>query len=249
MVIKQILYADAYTEKIAKKISEDYKVPLEFHKLHNPVFDEWRLFLRKQHGTRPRTKQRLSSNTLLLGGNRWRHHYALPLSDLPMVVLDAHSDMSYDEMVLFHLVRPYNWIYFKLKHGTEVHLIIQKFDSLKRTDMVVPRDISEKFHLYSFDRENDSAKVSVHVLGSKVVQVKDPEESYGLLAETNKEISLDWDIIRAVSKDRVEAFIERIAKDGDICDIWLDEGKKGKRKTLEEHTQCCARIFEILDSK
>jgi len=249
LVIQQILYADAYTERIAKKISEDYKVPLEFHKLHNPVFDEWKSFLRKQLGTKPRTEQKLYPNTLLLGGNRWRHHYALPLSDLPIVVLDAHSDMSYDEMVLFHLVRPYNWIYFKLKHGTEVHLIIQKFNSLKRMDIVVPKDKLEKFHLYSFDKENNSARISVHVLGSKFIQVKDSEESYRLLAERNKEISLDLDVTRAVSQDRVEKLIERIVKDGDVCDIWLDEGTKGKRKTLEEQIECCARIFKILDGK
>lgn len=249
MVLQQILYADEYTERIANRISEDYKVPLKFYKLHNPVFYQWQSFLRKQLGTRRRIEQKLPPNTLLLGGNRWRHHYALLLSDLPIVVLDAHSDMSYDEMVLFSLVRPYNWIYFKLKQGTEVHLIIQKFNSLKRTDIVVPRENLEKFHLYSFNNENDSAKVSLHVLRSAVIKVKDPEESYGLMAERNKEISLDWDITRVISQDRVEKLVDRIAKDGDVCDIWLDEGKKGKRKTLEEQTQCCARIFEILDSK
>ena len=250
MVIQQILYADGYTGKIAKRISEDYKVPLKSYKLHNPVFYEWKSFLRKQFGTtRRRIDRKLSPNTLLLGGNRWRHHYALLLSDLPIVVLDAHSDMSYDEMVLFSLVRPYNWIYFKLKQGTEVHLIIQKFNSLKRTDIVVPRGSLKRFHLYSFDKEKDLAKVSVRVLGSEVIEVRDPEESYELLAEKNKEISLDWDITRIVSQDRVEKLVDKIARDGDVCDIWLDEGEKGKRKTLEEQTQCCARIFEILDSK
>ena len=69
------------------------------------------------------------------------------------------------------------------------------------------------------------------------------------MAEKNKEISLDWDITRAVSQDRVERLVDKIARDGDLCDIWLDEGAKGKHKTLEEQTQCCARIFESLDSK
>ena len=249
MAIKQILYADVYTERIAKRISEDYKVPLKFHKLHNPVFYEWKSFFRKQLGIRQRIEQKLPPNTLLLGGNRWRHHYALVLSDLPIVVLDAHSDMSYDEMVLFCFIRPYNWIYFKLKQGTEVHLIIQKFNSLKRTDIVVPKGNVKKFHLYSFDKENSLAKVSLLILGSEVIEVKDPEESCELLAEKNKEISLDWDITRIISQDRVEKLVGKIARDGDVCDIWLDEGEKGKRKTLEEQTQCCARIFEILDSK
>jgi len=249
VAIQQILYADVYTERIAKRISEDSKVPLKFYRLHNPVFREWESFLRKKLGIRRRTEQKLPPNTVLLGGNRWRHHYALFASDLPIVVLDAHSDMNYDEMVLFCLVRPYNWIYFKLKQGTEVHLIIQKFNSLKRTDIVVPKGNIKKFHLYSFDKEKDLAKVRVHVLGSEVIEVRDPEESYELLAEKNKEISLDWDITRAVSQDRVERLVDKIARDGDLCDIWLDEGEKGKRKTLEEQTQCCARIFEILDSK
>jgi len=249
VVIQQILYADVYTERIAKRISKDYKVPLKSYKLHNPVFHEWESFLRKQLGIRRRIEHKLSPNTLLLGGNRWRHHYALLLSNLPIVVLDAHSDMSYDEMVLFCLVRPYNWIYFKLKQGNEVHLIIQKFNSLKRTDIVVPKGDLQKFHLYSFDKENDLAKVSLHFLGSEVIEVKDPEESYGPMAEKNKEISLDWDITRIISQDRVEKLVGKIARDGDVCDIWLDEGEKSKRKTLEEQTQCCARIFEILDSK
>ncbi len=249
MVVQQILYADAYTEKIAKKISEDYKVQLEFHRLYDRVFDEWRSFLRRQLGTKPRTQRKLSPNALLLGGNRWRHHYALPLSDLPIVVLDAHSDMSYDEMTLFHLVRPYNWIYFKLKHGTEVHLIIQRFNSLKRRDIVVPRGKIEKFHLYSFDRENNLTRISAYVLGSSFIPVKDPEESCVVLAGRNKEISLDFDITRAVSQDRVEKLIENITKDGDVYDIWLDEGTKGNRKTLEEQIECCTRIFKILDGK
>jgi len=249
VAIQQILYADVYTERIAKRISEDYKVPVKFYGLHNPVFYEWKSFLRERLGIKRRMEQKLPPNTMLLGGNRWRHHYALLLCDLPIVVLDAHSDMSYDEMVLFCLVRPYNWIYFKLKQGTEVHLIIQKFNSLKRTDIVVPKGNSEKFHLYSFDKENDLTKVSLHFLGSEVIKVKDPEESYELLAEKNKEISLDWDITRIISQGRVEKLIGKIARDGDICDIWLDEGEKDKRKTLEEQTQCCARIFEILDSK
>jgi len=247
--IQQILYANVYTERIAKRISEDYKVPLKFHKLHNPVFYEWKSFLRKQLGIKQGTAQKIPPNTLLLGGNRWRHHYALVLSDLPIVILDAHSDMSYDEMVLFCLVRPYNWIYFKLKQGSEVHLIIQKFNSLKRTDIVVPKGDIKKFHLYSFDKENNLAKVSLHVLGSEIIAVKDPEESYELLAEKNKEISLDWDITRIISQHRVEKLVGKIARDGDVCDIWLDEGEKGRRKTSEEQTQSCARIFEILDSK
>ncbi len=249
MGIKQILYADAYTKRIAKRISEDYRVPLKFHKLHNPVFYEWKSFLRKHLGIKPRIEQKLPPNTFLLGGNRWRHHYALVLSDLPIVVLDAHSDMSYDEMVLFCLVRPYNWIYFKLKQGTEVHLIIQKFNSLKRTDVVVPKENLKKFRLYSFGKENNLARISLRVLGSEIIEVKDPEELHELLAEKNKEISLDWDITRVISQDRVEKLTEKIARDGDVCDIWLDEGEKGKRKTLEEQTQCCARIFEILDNK
>jgi len=249
VTIKQILYADAYTERIAKTISEDYKVPLKFHKLHNPVFYEWKSFLRKHLGIEQRMEQKLPPDTLLLGGNRWRHHYALVLSDLPIAVLDAHSDMSYDEMVLFCLIRPYNWVYFKLKQGTEVHLIIQKFNSLKRTDVVVPKESFKKFHLCSFDKENNFARISLRVLGSEIIEVKDPEELHEVLAEKNKEISLDWDITRIISQDRVEKLIGKIARDGDVCDIWLDEGEKDKRKTLEEQTQCCARIFEILDNK
>jgi len=249
VAIQQILYTDVYTERIAKRISEDFNVPLNFFKLHNPLFYEWKSFLRKRLGIARRTEQKLPPNTVLLGGNRWRHHYALVLSDLPIIVLDAHSDMNYDEMVLFCLVRPYNWIYFKLKQGAEVHLIIQKFNSLKRMDIVLLKENIKKFHLYSFDKENDLAKVSLRVLGSEVVEVGDPEESYELLAEKNKEMSLDWDITRIISQDRVERFVDKIARDGDVCDIWLDEREKGKRKTLEEQTQCCARIFEILDSK
>jgi len=249
LAIQQILYADAYTERIAKRICEDRDVPMKFCKLDSPVFYEWKSLFMKQLGIERRIERKLPANTLLLGGNRWRHHYALFLSDMPIVVLDAHSDMSYDEMVFFRLVRPYNWIYFKLRQGTEVHLITQKFNSLKRTDVVVPKENFKKFHLYSFDKENSLAKISLHVLGSEVIEVKDPEESCELLVEKNKEISLDWDITRIISQERVEKLLGKISRDGDVCDIWLDEGEKSKRKTLEEQTQCCARIFEILDNE
>jgi hypothetical protein len=183
-----------------------------------------------------------------LGGNRWRHHYALNLTNLPIVSLDAHTDMNYDEMIPLKLIRPYNWLYFKLLEGFETHLVLphSNFDG-GRWDIVVPEKYADRFHLYSFDRDRLNTKVSLSFRRSRIAEIRNVEECPPLL-DVNKQISLDWDITRGVQEHRVEKLVARIARQDDVCDIWLDEGRRGRRNTIIDHIRYCLRMYEILDS-
>jgi len=247
MVIKHILFADGYTKKIAYDIAKDHKLKAEFFRIHNPTFHRWRLALKKSK-IDGGEKVSLPSNSMLIGGNRWRHHFALDLTNLPIIMIDAHTDLSYDEMILLKLIRPYNWLYFRLLKDLETHLILP-YDRFRwgRWDLVVPERYADKFNLYSFNKKSLKVKISLSAGRSKTIKVRDPEKSPPIL-RGNKQISLDFDVTREIHEDRVVKLIAKIAREGDVCDIWLDEGKMGNRKTLEDHTESCLKIFEILNS-
>ena len=184
----------------------------------------------------------------MIGGNRWRHHFALNLANLPIVSLDAHTDMNYDEMIPLRLIRPYNWLYFRLLEGFETHLVLPYSDFKGgRWNTVLPAKYVDRFHLYSFDEKRSKTKVCLSFTRSRIVEIKDVE-MFPPIPDLDKQISLDWDITRGVQETRVERLVSRIAREGDICDIWLDEGKRGRRNSMKEHTRYCSRIYEILNS-
>ncbi len=191
----------------------------------------------------------LPSNSILIGGNRWRHHFAYDLTDLPIIVIDAHTDMSFDEMILFKLIRPYNWLYFRHLEGLETHLILP-YDSFRwgRWDLTVTEKCIDRFNLYSFNRKKFEVKVSLSARCSKTIEVKDLEKTPPKL-EVNKQISLDFDITREIPEDNVRKMVAKISREGDVCDVWLDEGKMGKRKTLREQMKSCLKIFEVLNGE
>jgi hypothetical protein len=156
--------------------------------------------------------------------------------------------MNYDEMIPLKLIRPYNWLYFKLLEGFETHLVLphSNFDG-GRWDIVMPEKYAGRFHLYSFDRNKLSTKVSLSIKRSRIVEIEDVEISPPI-PDVNKQISLDWDITRGVQESRVEKLVAKIARQDDICDIWLDEGRRRKRNTIRDHMKYCSRIYEILNS-
>lgn len=247
MLSKHIFYADSYTKRIADEIADNHNVTAEFFRIHNPTFHVWSSWVKRQGRKKIVERELLPPNSILIGGNRWRHHYALNLTDLPIVSIDAHTDMNYDEMIFLKLVRPYNWLYFKLLEGSETHLVLP-YSNFRggRWNIVLPEKYAERFRLYSFDKKRSKAEVSLSVKHSKTVEIRDLEMCPPIL-EVNKQISLDWDITREIQEDRVERLMASIAKEEDVCDIWLDEGKRGKRKTLKDHVKCCSRIYEILN--
>jgi len=247
MVLEHIFYADDYTKRVAEAIAENQGLPAAIFRIRNPTFSRWGSWLSSCGKTKVRCAY-LPSRSVLIGGNRWRHHFALHLTDLPMVSIDAHTDMSFDEMIFLKLVRPYNWLYFRLLGGCDVHLVLPYDDfKWKRWDIAVPEDWIDRFHLYAFDRRRFKARVSLSFSRSSVIEVEDPETS-PLLPEINKQISLDWEVTREISEDRVERLVADIAREGDVCDIWLDEGRRGKRRTLRDDVESCSRICQILSS-
>jgi len=244
--LKHIFYTDNYTKRITDEITIHHDTSAEFFKIHNPTFDVWSYRMRKLTHNKAVERDPLPLNSMLVGGNRWRHHYALGLTDLPIVSIDAHTDMNYDEMIPLKLVRPYNWLYFRLLEGLETHLVLP-YSNFRggRWNIVIPEKYADRFHLYSFDRKKLHAGVSLSISRSRSVEIRDLEESPPILEES-KQISLDWDITREIQEERVEQLMTTIARKGDVCDIWLDEGRRGRRNTLKDHVEYCSRIYKIL---
>jgi hypothetical protein len=248
MSLKHVFYADGYTRRIVDEITENHNIVAEFFRIHNPTFHVWSSWVKKHRHRKIVKPELLPSSSMLIGGNRWRHHFALNLTDLPIVSIDAHTDMNYDEMIFLKLVRPYNWLYFRLLDGSETHLVLP-YSNFRggRWNIVVPEKYIERFHLYSFDKKRSSAEISLSIKHSRTVEIRNLEPFPPIL-EVNKQISLDWDITREIEADRVEKLVASITREGDVCDIWLDEGKRGKRNTLKDDIDYCSRIYEILDS-
>jgi len=248
MTLSHILYADNYTRKIADEIAKDHKITPQLFRIYNPTFHRWSLWIQKKRRKTNTRRNQLPPSSMLIGGNRWRHHFALELTDFPIVSIDAHTDMNYDEMIPLRFVRPYNWLYFKLLEGYETHLVLP-YSNFRggRWNIILPEKYADRFYLYSFDKKKSSAEVSISFNRSTTVEIRDLETHPPIL-DVNKQISLDWDITREVQEGRVERLLTRIVREGDICDIWLDEGKRGRRNTMKDHIRYCSTVFEVLNS-
>ncbi len=246
MVLDCIYYTDKYTKNIAKYITDKYDVVNNFFRICNPTFHRWSMGFNRYIHKKKNQKNFIPNNSLLIGGNRWRHHFAVNLSHLPIISIDAHTDMSYDEMIPLKLIRPYNWLYFKLLDRVETHLVLP-YDSFKwkRWDIVLPIEYSNKFHLYSFHKRRSKVPVSISIMNSKMIKVNDVMKKPPIPC-INKQISLDLDITREIDDEEVMNLLGKIYYPGDIVDIWLDEGKRDKRQTLQDHKRSCISIYQTV---
>ena len=236
MRVESLLYGNSESKKVALKVSKQLRLPVESFKISNPMFKS----LSKIHiYDQP-------SHTFLIGGNRWRHHYALNLTNRPMLVIDAHSDMSYDEMIVLGIPRPYNWLYFRLKRLNPINLIIQPVKKLKRFDVALPKEAVKFFKLYAFTPSSESVYVSASLLKRIMVKVENPEAKLCELKIPGKQVSVDWDITRMVDRSRVLSLLDKICTEGDTFDLWLDEGIKGNNR-IEDHAEYCAEIIKTLN--
>lgn len=66
---------------------------------------------------------------------------------------------------------------------------------------------------------------------SKFIEVKDLGKTPPILG-AKKQISLDFDITREISDNKVLNLMKKIVREGDVCDVWLDEGRIRERRTL-----------------
>jgi hypothetical protein len=244
--LRRIFYADSNTRRIAEEIASSHGVEAELFRINNPTFHVWGSWLRGQKvGDHSKS---LPRNSYLIGGNRWRHHFALNLTSLPVVSIDAHTDMNYDEMIPLKLVRPYNWLYFRMLQGSETHLVLP-YSNFRggRWNIVVPDRQADQFHLYSFDRKRSRTDVSLSLRRSRAVDIAHVED-FPPIVGVSKQVSLDWDVVREVPEDRVVDLLARIVGKDDVCDIWLDEGRRGRRNSLKDHVRYCSRVYEILNN-
>ena len=82
---------------------------------------------------------------------------------------------------------------------------------------------------------------------SRAVDI-DHVEDFPPIVGVSKQVSLDWDVVREVPEDRVVDLLARIVSKDDVCDIWLDEGRRGRRNSLKDHVRYCSRVYEILNN-
>jgi hypothetical protein len=163
-----------------------------------------------------------------------------------MLVIDAHSDMSYDEMIVLGIPRPYNWLYFRLKRLNPINLIIQPVKKLKRFDVVLPKEAVKFFKLYAFTPSSEIVYVSTSLLKRIIVKVENSEAKLCELKIPGKQVSVDWDITRVVDKSLVLRLLDKVCAEGDTFDLWLDEGAKDTNR-IEDHAEYCAEIIKTLN--
>ncbi len=238
MKVEHLLYNDHESRKVALKVSERLGLPVDHFKVPNPILSS---ILKGTVLNQP-------PRTLLIGGNRWKHHYALNLTDWPMLILDAHSDMSYDEMILFRIPRPYNWVYFKLKRGGLVNLIIQPVKSLNRCDLTVPLECLKFFRFYAFEPSSKRVYITTSLFKRAPIRVGNPEAEVqeNKLKISGKQVSVDWDITRVVHASRVLRLLDKVSVEGDTFDLWLDEGVNDING-IEDHVRYCIDIVKTLN--
>jgi len=126
-----------------------------------------------------------------------------------------------------------NWIYWRLKKGSEVHLVVPRFNYIP-TDLNIPDENRNNFHIYSVE-EHIGEAIGLLYRGEKSKHKLDVLSTDELepLRKIEKQVSIDLDFMR--TKDtgvgvgvniRIAAdLLKTVVNDGDIYDFWLDKPK------------------------
>jgi len=204
----------------------------DFEKIMDAFSSEFELKERRTLGYNTSAEH----GTLILGTNA-NHLDAYYLSDLPMVVFDLHTDMystiKNNVMKRYINILNSNWIYWRLKKGSEVHLVVPRFNYIP-TDLNIPDENRNNFHIYSVE-EHIGEAIGLLYRGEKSKHKLDVLSTDELepLRKIEKQVSIDLDFMR--TKDtgvgvgvniRIAAdLLKTVVNDGDIYDFWLDKPK------------------------
>lgn len=209
-MIEQILYStlgdfQGLTEparKLSELLGEKFNVPIS----------------RYQDG-------RVNPNNILIGTNI-THHLAGDVSDLPLVVIDKHTDMYANGSV--RSCYDYRaWVYYEIRKRPEVHLVMPATDSLSLGRSCIPEGHEQKFHIYSLDGRK---KAKFIILGDDNESIKGEieKEAEGLenlwKMPGPKQISIDFDFCLSAESGILEGIIQHLIAAGNVYDFWLDAG-------------------------
>lgn len=174
---------------------------------------------------------KVDADTLTIGMNGC-HGLAAGLSNLPLVVLDAHSDMYADHLEQSSLSGC--WIYKELAKGRTVHLVlpydignISEFrraldnslipDGKEKNLFVYWMDKEENHHMFDLDKFCKCVPKKVYQI-SKLAQLKMP-----------KQISIDEDFIGERGWQKaclLDIFKNLEFTKKDTIDFWLEQDSK-----------------------
>jgi hypothetical protein len=161
----------------------------------------------------------LEPRSLLIGNYNDYHYFAYFLSKGPLVNIDYHLDcfdfLDYKtkrSVIKKGKLEDYNWVYWVLKAGREVHCVIPRFDdaSICPTESVsllpatvVPKDSVERFKVYCLERTVNKAyglKKTVKSFNVKIGSC-DSQESTNIKIENVEKLEKIKDIRKQISID------------------------------------------------
>ena len=185
----------------------------------------------------------LPPNSLLLGSNG-EHNLALFLSNLPLVVIDRHSDM-YETIHEECGPHAANWVYHALLQRRRVHLVLPDIEKAHLKECVAPIAAISKgrLHLYSFEELGKHRFGGYHSIEAEPIK-----RLHSRLKGRGKQVSIDFDFIECAPKEKIGEVLEPIINDSDIYDFWLNEplfvpANKEKVKIFEQEN---LEIFQFL---
>jgi len=167
---------------------------------------------------------KLNPDSVLIGSNDY-HQLAGRISDLPLVVIDYHTDARHSSL---DCCMYSNWVYHAIKKRPEVHLIVPDKSSFV-SESAIPEGYEQDFHVYLFHGfTSKDAKVVVLVHdgeSAKGIIEKEPKDLENLKRISGpKQISVDFDFFYyAGCEKEVEKIIEGMVTDGNIYDFWLHQ--------------------------
>lgn len=209
-MIEQILYSTSMefqrltepARKLSELLGEQFNIPVSRYQ------DGW-----------------VNPNRILIGTNI-AHHLAGGVSDLPLVVIDKHTDMYANGSV--PLCYDYRaWVYYEIKKRSEVHLVMPTVDSLSLGRSCIPEGHEQKFHIYSLDSRK---KAKFIILGEDNESIKREIEKEVESLENlwkmqgPKQISTDFDFCLSAESGILEGIIQNLIAVGNVYDFWLDAG-------------------------
>jgi hypothetical protein len=184
-------------------------------------------------------EEHLASGTLFVGSN-FIHNYATFLSDKPLVVFDSHTDMYNTNGLVAGDITYANWVYWVLKYGREVHLIIQDEENCKPDEFMVPKGRLDNLHLYATKNGrttvtcvSEGLKKEIH-LSKEIKCVKELCRAI----DGKIQLSIDLDYSRGLSDTDINEIVKSVPE-ADTIDVWID-----KAQNIEDQFKVCLAFLE-----
>ena len=183
----------------------------------------------------------------LIIGQNWQHQVAGHIRDVktPLIVFDKHTDM-YCTAGIPEKEDSANWVYFQLKQGREVHLMLTNITYIYKSSSRLPK--GSKLTVYSsrgarearFNLEAQSGCLEKSMIGKRVKHISELSK----LKSVRKQISFDEDFLNENWKaSELEALLAPIVSKGDTIDFWVEGMYYTSPKTIAEGLKAACSIL------